>query len=52
MTQGLPPDMQVAVAFGDILMDIDDAKTGVGKVVISEKPHAIFAITPQMEGNG
>lgn len=52
MTQGLPPDMQVSVVFGDILMDINDSETGVGKVIIKEKPHSVFAITPQIDGNG
>lgn len=52
MTASLPPDMQVSIVFGDVLMDINDEQTGVGKVIINEKPHSVFAITPQMDDNG
>jgi hypothetical protein len=52
MTQSLPPDMQVSVVFGDIMMDVNDDETGVGKVEIEGKKYSVFAITPQMKENG
>ena len=52
MTQSLPPDTQVSIAFGDILMSVNEKETGVAHVTIEENKYAVFTITPQMEGNG
>lgn len=52
MTQSLPPEMQVSVVFGDIMMGVNDDETGVGKVEIEGKKYSVFAITPQMKENG
>lgn len=52
MTQSLPPDTQVSIAFGDILMSVNEKETGVAQVTIESNTYAVFTITPQMEGNG
>lgn len=52
MTQSLPPDTQVSIAFGDILMSVNEKETGVAHVTIEENKYAVFTITTQMEGNG
>lgn len=52
MTQSLPPDMQVSIAFGDILMSVNEKETGVAQVTIEQNVYAVFTITPQMDSNG
>lgn len=52
MTQSLPPDMQVSIAFGDVLMDVNEKETGVAQVTIEKESYSIFAITPQMDNDG
>ena len=52
MTLSLPPDMQVAIAIGDVLMDVNEKETGVAQVAIEKESYSLFAITPQMDGNG
>lgn len=52
MTVSLPPDMQVSIAFGDVLMSVNEKETGVAQVTIEQNVYSVFTITPQMDGNG